>query len=107
MDSPIQLNVFCYTEPDSELSFTFQNSLKQFPLLDLGGDLKSSRPLKFRIDWISFRIKYYWIFLGWNRKQKQAKIYMFKRTEQLIEGQILGGKTKIIRSNIYNPTVIS
>ena len=32
---------------------------------------------------------------------------MFKRTEQLIEGQILGGKTKIIRSNIYNPTVIS
>ena len=32
---------------------------------------------------------------------------MFNRTEQLIEVLILGGKSKIIRSNIYNPTVIS
>ena len=79
----MELKVFCYTEPG--LSFTLQNWLIQSPLLSLGGggeDLKSYGQLKFRIDWILFRIAYYWV---WNRNLKLAKILFKRRTEQFTD----------------------
>ena len=50
----------------AKITFTLQNWLKQSPLFGLGGGGVGGRGgiLKFRIDWILFRIEYSWILLG-------------------------------------------
>ena len=49
----MELKVFCYTEPERELSLTLQNCLKQSPCWFFRGvESKSSGPVKFQIDWI-------------------------------------------------------
>ena len=42
----------------AKITFTLQNWLKQSPLLGLGGGGGRGGILKFRIDWILFRIEY-------------------------------------------------